>query len=277
MIILKLKGGIGNQLFQYAFGRMKTNNPGSDFILDTTWYHGADRKFALNELNILYKSNISNRFIMKAFLAMLRPKVVMEEKGNFMKIKVQPKKHILFEGYWNECAKHFSLLKESFWNELTLKNPSGGFLKYSKKISKDSISIHVRRGDILPKTNIFLPQNKSYYENAIDNIMRNKKISNPQITVFSDDIPWCKENLEILGGIKTFIFDDSSVSDMEQLILMSKHNHNVIANSTFSWWAAVLNQNANKTVVAPTQWFKNQKFDAKAISSLVLPGWKTYK
>jgi hypothetical protein len=274
MIILKMRGGIGNQLFQYAFGRFLAVKYNANLVLDTTWYRGADRKFAINELNIIYKANIKNELLMKAVLAILKPRVVKNEE-NFLKTVVQSGEHVFLDGYWDQNTKHLNSLEESARKEFTIKNPSENFLKYSREISKGSISIHVRRGDILPEKNVFLPQNKSYYENAIENVMKDKKISNPQITIFSDDVPWCKENLDYLKGIKTFVFDDSSVSDMEQLILMSLYDHNIIANSTFSWWAAVLNKNPDKYIVAPAQWFKSKKFEAGTTYSLVLPGWKT--
>ena len=107
-------------------------------------------------------------------------------------------------------------------------------------------SIHVRRGDYLTKPNIHPTQTINYYMDAV-------KLMSPNtlFLVFSDDIGWCKDNFKDFTNI---VFIEGN-SDYEDLLLMSLCDNNIICNSSFSWWAAWLNQNPNKKVVAPKLWF----------------------
>jgi hypothetical protein len=125
----------------------------------------------------------------------------------------------------------------------------------SKIESCNSISLHVRRGDYVQNkiTNQFHGLcSLKYYNNAIHYI--EMKIKNIEIFVFSDDISWCKENLKYNLPIH-FMDTNDAHSD---LYLMTKCKHNIIANSSFSWWGAWLNTNKEKIVIAPKQWFADQ-------------------
>ena len=118
--------------------------------------------------------------------------------------------------------------------------------KYGDLLSLDTCSIHVRRGDYLALQNHHPIQPIEYYQNAIDIIGDDK-----HFLIFSDDIKWCEENFNFLKN-KTFI---SGNLDYEDLYLMSMCKNNILANSTFSWWGAWMNQNENKQVIIPSKWF----------------------
>lgn len=122
-----------------------------------------------------------------------------------------------------------------------------------KILEKESVSVHIRRGDY-KSHNLLLDD--GYYLAAAD--MISHRINNPVWIVFSDEINYVKENYRFKGEV-IYIDDSYKLKDYEQLILMSQCKHNIIANSTFSWWGAWLNQNKNKCVVAPSKWISSQK------------------
>lgn len=117
---------------------------------------------------------------------------------------------------------------------------------------QNCISLHVRRSDYLDNTHVYPILNKNYYKNSIE-YLRNQGINFDKVLIFSDDIEWCKNNLNFIPEGK-IIEGNNEIID---LIVMSKCQHNIIANSTFSWWAAYLNQNSNKKVICPDKWFND--------------------
>jgi 5'(3')-deoxyribonucleotidase len=120
--------------------------------------------------------------------------------------------------------------------------------KYQHLINDTSLSIHVRRQDYLKFSGHYATLGEEYYLSALEQF---DNISN--IFVFSDDIDWCKENFDFIKD-KEIIFVEGQ-SDVEDMWLMSQIKNNIIANSTFSWWAAYLNRNEDKKVVRPKEWF----------------------
>jgi len=139
--------------------------------------------------------------------------------------------------------------------------------------SEYTISLHVRRGDYLNYPNIHPTPNQDYYKEAIEYIVNETKKTDIEIFVFSDDILWCVNNLFSLAkinGIKkvNFVSDNENYEDLH---LMSICNHQITANSSFSWWAAWLNINKDKIIVSPNNWFGPQGPDPK---DLVPETWK---
>ena len=120
--------------------------------------------------------------------------------------------------------------------------------KYQHLISDSSVSLHVRRQDYLKFSGYYAILGEEYYLSALEQF---DNISN--IFVFSDDVDWCKENFDFIKD-KEIIFVEGQ-SDVEDMWLMSQIRNNIIANSTFSWWAAYLNCNEGKKVVRPKKWF----------------------
>ena len=117
--------------------------------------------------------------------------------------------------------------------------------KYEDILKGTTCAIHVRRGDYLDESARNFPQDTAYFQNAINLIGGVDKY-----LIFSDDIEWCKENF-LMGNV-TFIENEK---DYVEIFLQSKCTHNIISNSTFSWWGAYLNQNLAKKIVAPKRWF----------------------
>jgi hypothetical protein len=134
---------------------------------------------------------------------------------------------------------------------------------------KELVSLHVRRGDYLfPEHHHFCQLDNSYYEEALNDYIT--EIEKYHFVIFSNDIAWCKNNL-IEGDMVTFIDPNSDYIDM---ILMSLCDHNIIANSSFSWWPAFMNKNPNKKITSPTNYIKNYSKFNFLNNNYQIPGWK---
>lgn len=244
MNIIKIKGGLGNQMFQYAYGRMLILIDKKDVTFDISFFESGKKNkdtyqsFILNEFNIdnsVKFKNVNENGLLKIF-----KKIISKITGAY--------------GFY-QSEKYFKEIEYIIRREFTLKESLSVVAEeYSNKINdvQNSISIHIRRGDYISNksTNFFHGTcNLDYYERAIDYIK--EKVESPTFFIFSDDIEWVKKNLKIDNSI---CVSNPEIKDYEELILMSKCKHNIIANSTFSWWGAWLNQNPDKIVIGPKQW-----------------------
>jgi hypothetical protein len=153
--------------------------------------------------------------------------------------------------------------------EISLKNQASEFFKktLSRLESSNAVSLHIRRGDYVDdvKNKYLLTFGLEYYNEAVSYIKQT--VVDPVFYIFSDDIDWAKNNLKI--GEAIFV-SSPDIKDYEELVLMSKCKHNIIANSSFSFWGAWLNQNFNKIVIAPKKW--SNKF-VKQYSNIAPPDW----
>ena len=125
----------------------------------------------------------------------------------------------------------------------------------------NSVSLHVRRGDYLNLKNIGV-LDVDYYKQAVAYIRKN--VEKPTFYIFSDDLDWCKKSL---GFLDDCIYVDRTETEIDDLKLMSCCQHNIIANSSFSWWGAWLNKNPKKTVIAPKSWLLNDPDSSNVILS----------
>jgi len=281
ILITRIGGGLGNQLFQYAVARNIAILNNLNFRLDLSWFaNNNDRKYELSYFNIIeniatdneikklkkHKKKNSRRWFLYNYFLINESKYVEEKQFNFDPNIMKVKSSIYLDGYW-QTEKYFKENKELIRKEFTLVNPLSINAKkiYSTIKSKRSVSLHIRRGDYI--TNKEANRNMGicpieYYKKAIQIV--SQKISNPHFFIFSDDINWAKENLKTHFPI-TFV-SDGKIPDYEELILMKECKHNIIANSSFSWWGAWLNNNTNKTVVAPKKWFNNKARNSSDIT-----------
>jgi hypothetical protein len=182
------------------------------------------------------------------------------------------KESVYLSGVW-QSEKYFRDYEKNIRKEITLKNaPSPEFERMKRQITQNqSVSIHVRRGDYVTKAktnSLHGTCSPEYYRLAIKEISNN--LTSPTFFIFTDDVTWTKENLQIKQN--NIYVSGNKFSNAEELILMSMCQHNIIANSTFSWWAAWLNTNPHKVVIAPKQWFATSTIDTK---DLIPPNWKT--
>lgn len=155
---------------------------------------------------------------------------------------------------WFQTEKYFADIRDILLKEFTPKKEILLPAEIEEIISEtESVSVHIRRGDY-KKSKMVL--DREYYIEALK--MLSDKIKAPMLVVFSDDIEYVKEHYSFEESV-IYIDDSYKLKDYEQMILMSKCKHNIIANSTFSWWGAWLNTNESKTVIAPVKWFSSQK------------------
>ena len=183
--------------------------------------------------------------------------IFKEKKEFFYDESVLHQTSALIIGIW-QVEAYFKDIKNKIWQEFTFNTPSDDKNKAleSQIYNSNSISLHVRRGDYLTyrwSDSHKVIQDETYYINSINYL--NKRIQNPTYFIFSDDIAWVKANLKIPNC--TFVDYNNGKHSYIDMYLMSICKHNIIANSTFSWWGAWLNKNENKIVIAPERWLNS--------------------
>jgi hypothetical protein len=275
MIITALKGGLGNQMFQYALGRTLSLKNNDTLKLDTT---GLSRA---NEVGDIYRPFALNAFAIEASIAtpeeslrLKYPYGALSKAWRKFEFKILRRQHVGFEpsmlkkqgdlyldGYW-QSPKYFESIRPTLLKEFTLRTPMSSSAESMtiRMGSPSSVSVHIRRGDYVANPKVaasYGPCTETYYKNAVAEIT--KHVLSPTWFVFSDDIEWVKEHLSFPGTV--IYVSGEAANDQEELLLMAACAHNVIANSSFSWWGAWLNQNPEKIVVAPSPWFDTRPQD----------------
>lgn len=283
MIIVKLIGGLGNQLFQYAAARSLSIYHTVPLKLDiTALQNSKDRKFELSYFNIanpiasqseiivFKKQNVISKLCDKILKPRYKRKIYIEPHFHFDKFFYQASSNTYLQGYW-QSEKYFLLYKDIIVQDLTIKASYTEHLKEkAREIQlQNSVAIHIRRGDYnQPKLQEYHGLlEASYYNNAIDYLL--SLIPDIKIYFFSDDPIWVKSNIQIQSNSE-FISGTLTKNHIEDFYLMSQCKHNIIANSSFSWWAAWLNNNPNKIVIAPKKWFNKAKHNT---SDLIPDTW----
>ena len=288
MTIIKLKGGLGNQLFQYAFGRLIASRRGEELKLD---------KDILGAKRDTYRTYSLDNFNIRATLAVpdeikraKYPYGFVSKGWRLIKAKVFRIYHIGYEtkmlktrapyldGYF-QSHRYLELLRAELLEEVSLKEDLSK--KYGSLMAEmaatASVAVHIRRGDYISDAKTKRAHficDLAYYEKALalmskkinefgknvsgKSIPAPDKIFAPVFYIFSDDIAWAKENLR--GGFRLVFVSNPEMKDYEEMMLMSKCRHNIIANSSFSFWGAWLNQNPDKIVIGPKKW--NNKYPA---------------
>lgn len=298
MVITKLVSGLGNQLLQYAMGRQLSLLKEVPLKLDISFFEDQNlRSFKLDHFNIQaeiasaddiepFQKDITtyqNLHQQTSFYAKvyrnLEPLVFPKHTKSYFKEAtwwiLEPEVYktptnVYIEGYWQHY-KYFENLQPQIFEELTLKDsPNVQAKKWLSIIqnSGSSVAIHVRRGDYVTDSGAnylmgVLPV--TYYKQAISYIK--EKISNPTFYFFSDDLDWVKDNIQTNA---TTYFVDGNL-DYVDLDLMCQCKHQIIANSTFSWFGAFLNRNPEKIVIAPQQW--SPRDDVNRNIHLQFPSW----
>jgi Glycosyl transferase family 11. len=289
MIVVKLLGGIGNQMFEYAFGRYLAIKNKTELKLDLNSLGKSDggtvRQFELSVFNIhaepataaeikKIKWELPGRRL-KIMTRLLKKRGVLPRKNYIHEFYFRPDEliamgdNVYLEGFFQN-EKYFQPIADIIRTDFTLRPELNNFNpELVEKIKNcNSVSLHVRRGDYATdaatqKWHGLLPL--EYYQKSLKFIM--EKIVNPRYFVFSDDLDWCRANLK-MPTETTFI----SGKNYEDLILMSLCKHQIIANSSFSWWGAWLNDNLKKIIIAPKQWLADEKGNEQ-IKNLIPPDW----
>jgi hypothetical protein len=280
MIIVRITGGLGNQMFQYAAARSLAKDRGCSFKLDLSiCYENKDKDwgYTFNRLNIIEdaaseqeisllknKNAKSPRKLIHRIIRNLTIKKIKHFKEvdcfAFDKMLYKTNLPIYIQGGF-VSLKYFDKYRDIFLKEFLPKNDiSGKNKEFAEHISScNSVSVHIRRGDYVfdetaNKKNGLLALD--YYERAIDIIK--SKIDDPVFFVFSNDKEWAAGNFKFDGQI-AFVNHNNDEFGYEDVRLMSLCKSNIIANSTFSWWGAYLNLNPEKIVIAPQNWLAYKK------------------
>ena len=274
-IIVDIKAGLGNQLFCYAFGYAVAKRTGNNLFIETSVLDRKkikDRNLEILKFDIPYKKRISFYYTYNPFLKKLKINRIMKRLAIGLRTKVcKEKEHMgfdesvyettgdtYFDGYWQNY-RYFDEYRSDLKKIIKLKDQET-IREYKYEIEKNnSVSIHIRRGDYV-SVGWEIPM--QYYLDAIE-MLKDKTGSLELVAyVFSDDIDYAREFLEknVGEGIRIKYMDytneDKVVYDM---YLMSCCKYNIIANSTYSWWAAYLNSNPEKIVICPEigKWNEN--------------------
>lgn len=289
MVVVKLIGGLGNQLFQYALAKNLAKKLKTNVVLDVIPFNEYKlHKYSLEHFNfekqfltqneqhffgIECKKNFSYLYY-RLLSLILKPKKIIEKDFSFDKsILENTNKHIYLDGFW-QSEKYFSEIKDELLKDLFIVKPlAGKNLEIANQIKKvNAISLHIRRADYVSNSKTLSVHGVcglDYYENALKLITN--KIENPILFIFSDDINWVKENL-VTNIDKVYVDHNNADTNYEDLRLMSLCKHNIIANSSFSWWGAWLNTNQSKIVIAPKRWYSDVEKNNQTVD-LIPDSW----
>lgn len=271
MLVVSITGGLGNQMFQYAYGFAYVKSHKENLRLDI-FYIGLDkqRKLEIDKYNISYKK----KGLFRGMLYFSVRKLCKTDNQLQLWNKLT---HTVFEhapsGFQNIDGKNLFVIGnwmnldyfKSYRSDLLKEYKYCGVIRDKQQRmldvirNEESLAIHIRRGDYLkPENRIHKIVSKEYYVAALSYLRNKVDISN--IYLFSDDIEWCKEEYK---GIPNITFIDSEISgdahiDLE---LMRNCKYFIIANSTFSWWGAWLCDREEKIMIAPEKWFNENGYD----------------
>ena len=284
MVIVRLAGGLGNQMFQYAFARRTALENGVPLKLDVVSGFRNDfygRKYSLNHFNIL-EDTVTDRELKRIartrspslvgkchrLVNRLRPRgksYILRECtfADFDLSILKGYEHIYIDGYW-QSERFFQSIEEVIRRELSVKSPlEGANLEIANRIATEgSVSVHLRRlhgvsvsGEVdRAGVNLHGATSLEYYHRAVE-YLRNRQ-GELHLFVFSDNPEWAEENFHVPHPT-TFVSHNRGDQDYEDLRLMTLCKHHIIANSSFSWWGAWLCENPQKSVIAPKKWFND--------------------
>lgn len=272
-IIVEFVGGLGNQLFQYAFYEsLKNNNKDKkvyaclerfEEIKDnkgfqvSEYFSDAVVELYDGDVNKIMdrRKDLFNKIKVKAFGYKSSFIIESQETVDINYLNVNYDKDVYYRGLW-QSEKYFNDIKDSVIEKLKFSEETIAANRLDKFPDKQYVSIHVRRGDYIsnPVYSKLLGDvcSKLYYENAVEYFIR-KFGKDVCFMVFSDDINWVEREFDFLKN-KDVKFNRGK-RDIDDLYLMSICDHNIIANSTFSWWGAYLNSSKNKIVISPGKWY----------------------
>lgn len=286
MIIVRLIGGLGNQMFQYALGRSLALKNDTELKLDISDFEKYKlHKYSLGAFNvqkIIASSDVVSKFKKfktkpgrrwfwyNKFIAD-NSKYFLEKSFEFDPQVLDVAEDVYIDGYW-QSAKYFEYIESTIRTDFSFTLPQGEKDKeISMLINKcASVSIHVRRTDYVTDTNAKKALGTcpiEYYTEAV--LLIAQKVGNPHFFVFSDDHEWAKINIKT-DYPTVYVDHNDANANYQDLRLMASCKHNIIANSSFSWWGAWLNRNPDKIIIAPKKWFTDIN---KNDSDLIPPKW----
>ncbi|MFT3681681.1 MAG: alpha-1,2-fucosyltransferase [Ferruginibacter sp.] len=258
MVVVHLRGGLGNQMFQYAL-YLSFTEKGIPAALDLSHYKNAATKTSY-ELPHIFNINAPvvgelEKIFIKAKWKLVHnsyhvPYKETDDAFGFYNEKILSLRSAYLKGYW-QTEQYFKDIAGHVKERFSLPAFTDKRNEETKQQAQqsNSVSLHIRRGDYLD-SNRNWTISLNYYHTAISLIK--EKVDDPLFFVFSDDPVWAAENIKISNA--HFINWNNGADSYKDMQLMSYCRHNIIANSSFSWWGAWLNDNKEKIVIAPQQW-----------------------
>jgi hypothetical protein len=292
MVIVKLQGGLGNQMFQFAIASILALENKSKLKVDNLFFENKEKSIGFTprqfELSVFDNSyHVATLKEIKSFTILSKFNQLRQNYGlNYPKVFIEP-----FLGYNDSVLQLKSpVYLDGYFQSYRYFEGYEGFIKdkfsFSKAIldsknrqlcvllnNTETVAVHIRRGDYV---NDKLTQqfhgncSKEYYLEAIDRMEQKSK--GLTYVFFSDDIEWVKENFSDLLVNKVFVEENKGIDSWKDMLLMSSCSHNIIANSSFSWWGAWLNSFSKKVVIAPRKWFLNLEANEN-INDLIPESW----
>lgn len=275
MIISNVIGGLGNQMFQYAAGRALALQHQTELFLDTADFDS----YRLHSLLLMrlfptackptepattrnligFRANaICKKILRKLNSPKLSLPIIFEPSERYWQQFSATPDNVYLDGYW-QSESYFSSYEKQIRTDFTfppLQTEVNQALA-AEIAQSTAVSLHIRRGDYVSQAvnqSIYYQCDMDYYRAAIAHI--NANVRNPRYFVFSDDIAWAKTTFAAYD-IYSFVSHNTGDQSYVDMQLMSLCKHNIIANSTFSWWGAWLNDNQAKIVISPREWFVN--------------------
>lgn len=270
MKIVRIIGGLGNQMFQYAFMKaLKEEMPNEQILADTSYFKGYKLHNGLELENVFgiilkkahWRELIKITIPMPLFqlsrarekAGLVLPWECLEErfKGFIPLDRIANKRY--FWGYWQD-ERYFKHIKEKLLRDFSFPALDGKNASLMKSLrGEETCAMHIRRGDYLKHPMYRGLCGINYYKNAI--VAMQQRVEGVRFVVFSNDMMWVNNNLKTaLGGDAIFVDWNKGSDSFRDMQLMNLCRHNIIANSSFSWWGAWLNRNESKIVIAPGKW-----------------------
>lgn len=280
---------MGNQMFQYAFGRRMAHDLGTDLQIDLSLLldraRGKDHVYREYDLTIF---EVPDDFVVSPKILKTLYKTKSSKVCKFVRNRIargknhikephfevseeilnNPKDNTIYEGWW-QSERYFSPIAEDIRKVFSFKEP---ILEKSKKLLEEienvnSVCLNVRRTDFL-KTESLNITNKDYFLRGVEKI--EEQVTNPHFFIFSDDVEWCAENLNLDFPTRLVSHEHKGEKFGNYMQLMKACKHFIIPNSSFAWWAVWLNEHDKKIVIAPKKWFSGDEYDT---SDLVPKEW----
>lgn len=290
MIVVRLKGGMGNQMFQYAFGKRIARQLNTDLVLDLTVLldrskkgkdfvyrdydldvFKVDPKFTLQPglLRTLFQVRSSRMFKILNHLSIGKLEYIKEPHFHVAEnLMTSPKDHAVYDGWW-QSWRYFESIKTELKAEFSFRrDPLEIANPLYEQISKtNAVCINVRRTDFL-KVSELNTTNQDYFLNGVNYLAEH--LEEPHFYIFSDDVAWCRENLKLQYPytVVDHSYKGYKFGNYQQLMASCKHF--IIPNSSFAWWAVWMSDYPGKTVIAPKHWFNSSEHDT---SDLVPKDW----
>ena len=260
MRLIKMTGGLGNQMFIYAmYLKMKTIFPDVRIDLSDMVHYQVHYGYEMNKVFHLPRTEFCINRSLKKIIEFLLFKTILERKHGGSLVPYTRKYHwpwIYFKGFY-QSEKYFAGIekevREAFVFDIRRASRRGLRAMQEIKADPHAVSIHVRRGDYLLEKHwkaLGCICQSSYYLNALAEL--EKRVKHPHYYVFSEDLNWVRQNLPLIKA--EFIDWNKGEDSWQDMMLMSHCRHHIICNSTFSWWGAWLNPSLDKIVIAPERW-----------------------